>query len=138
MRKVFLLCLTLCLLQCKNSPDSPVEISTASSKQPKLVVGIVIDQMRFDYLTRFESKFVAGGFKRLMASGYHFKNAHFNYVPTYTGPGHASIYTGTAPMNHRIVSNNWYDKFSNSFVSVFQIHHKNSCRFAFAVRMHVS
>ena len=45
-----------------------------------------------------------------MNNGYRFKNAHFNYVPTYTGPGHASVYTGTTPAIHGIVGNNWYDK----------------------------
>jgi len=63
--------------------------------RPKLVVGIVVDQMRQEYLYRFEKKFGNGGFRRLMSDGFMVKNAHYNYVPTYTGPGHASIYTGT-------------------------------------------
>jgi predicted AlkP superfamily pyrophosphatase or phosphodiesterase len=78
--------------------------------KPKLVVGIVVDQMRYDYLTRFESKFGEGGFKRMMSEGFNCKNNHFNYVPTYTGPGHASVFTGTTPKYHGIISNNWYDK----------------------------
>lgn len=81
-----------------------------SNTKPKLVVGIVVDQMRYDYLTRFESKFGDGGFKRMMREGFNCKNNHFNYVPTYTGPGHASVYTGTTPKYHGIISNNWYDK----------------------------
>ncbi|WP_111685556.1 alkaline phosphatase PafA [Winogradskyella tangerina] len=81
-----------------------------SNLKPKLVVGIVVDQMRYDYLTRFESKFGEGGFKRMMREGFNCKNNHFNYVPTYTGPGHASVYTGTTPKYHGIISNNWYDK----------------------------
>lgn len=80
------------------------------STKPKLVVGIVVDQMRYDYLTRFNSKFGQGGFKRMINEGFNCKNNHFNYVPTYTGPGHASIYTGTTPKYHGIISNNWYDK----------------------------
>jgi predicted AlkP superfamily pyrophosphatase or phosphodiesterase len=78
--------------------------------RPKLVVGIVVDQMRFDYLTRFYSRYGDGGFKRMVNEGYNCKNNHFNYVPTYTGPGHASIFTGTSPKYHGIISNNWYDK----------------------------
>jgi predicted AlkP superfamily pyrophosphatase or phosphodiesterase len=78
--------------------------------KPKLVVGIVVDQMRYDYLTRFYSKYGEGGFKRMMNGGFNCKNNHFNYVPTYTGPGHASIFTGTTPKYHGIISNNWYDK----------------------------
>lgn len=77
---------------------------------PKVVVGIVVDQMRYEYLYRFESKFGEGGFKRLTNKGFNLKNAHFNYMPTYTGPGHASVYTGTTPAVHGIIGNDWYDK----------------------------
>lgn len=78
--------------------------------KPKLVVGIVVDQMRYDYLTRFASHYGDQGFLRLVKEGYNFKNNHYNYIPTYTGPGHASVYTGTTPKNHGIISNTWYDK----------------------------
>jgi len=78
--------------------------------QPKMVVGIVVDQMRYDYLQRYQSRFSDSGFKRLMGEGFTYSNAQFNYVPTYTGPGHASIYTGTTPSNHGIVANDWYDR----------------------------
>ena len=78
--------------------------------QPKLVVGIVVDQMRYDYLYRFSEKYGNGGFKRLLKEGFLCKNAQYNYVPTYTGPGHASIYTGTTPAIHGIAGNDWYDK----------------------------
>ncbi|ARV09245.1 alkaline phosphatase [Winogradskyella sp. PC-19] len=100
------------LLSC-NAQDSVVQnqrLITSQSKNPKLVVGIVVDQMRYDYLTRFDSKFGEGGFKRMIREGYNCKNNHFNYVPTYTGPGHASVFTGTTPKYHGIISNNWYNK----------------------------
>lgn len=80
------------------------------AKKPKLVVGIVVDQMRYDYLNRFSDKYGNGGFKRLMKDGYNCKNNHFNYVPTYTAPGHTSVYTGTSPKYHGIIGNDWYDK----------------------------
>jgi predicted AlkP superfamily pyrophosphatase or phosphodiesterase len=80
------------------------------AQQPKLVVGIVIDQMRQDYLYRYWQRFSDSGFKRVINGGYMFENAHFNYVPTYTGPGHASIYTGTTPAIHGIVANDWYSR----------------------------
>jgi predicted AlkP superfamily pyrophosphatase or phosphodiesterase len=80
-------------------------------ENPKLVVGIVIDQMRYDYLTRFSDRYGDGGFKRLLKNGFSIENAQYNYIPTYTAVGHASIYTGTTPDNHGIISNNWYDKF---------------------------
>jgi predicted AlkP superfamily pyrophosphatase or phosphodiesterase len=78
--------------------------------RPRLVVGIVVDQMRQEYLYRFYNKYGPGGFKRLMNDGFMLKNAHYNYTPTVTGPGHASIYTGTTPAYHGIISNEWYDK----------------------------
>lgn len=78
-------------------------------EQPKLVVGIVVDQMRFDYLYKYYDRYGKNGFKRLLAEGYQCKNLKYNYVPTYTGPGHSSIYTGTTPAYHGIVSNDWID-----------------------------
>ena len=77
---------------------------------PKLVVGIVVDQMCYEYLYRFYDKFSDGGFKRLTNEGANCRNTQYNYIPTYTGPGHASIYTGTTPSNHGIVANDWYDR----------------------------
>ena len=70
----------------------------------------MVDQMRNDYLYRFANHFGDGGFKRLLKEGYHFRNAHYNYIPTYTGPGHASIYTGTTPRYHGIIANYWYSR----------------------------
>ncbi|MBA9076196.1 alkaline phosphatase PafA [Rufibacter quisquiliarum] len=79
-------------------------------EQPKLVVGIVVDQMRYDYLYRYWDKYSNEGFKRLLREGFNFRDNHYNYVPTYTGPGHASIYTGTTPAFHGIVGNDWYNR----------------------------
>ena len=84
--------------------------SEKNSELPRLVVGIVVDQMRQEYLYRFANKFGEGGFKRLIDDGFMLRNAHYNYLPTYTGPGHASIYTGTTPAVHGIIGNDWYDK----------------------------
>lgn len=80
--------------------------------KPKLVVGIVVDQMRMDYLTRFENHFGNGGFKRFYNQGFVAKNHHFDYAQTKTGPGHASISTGTPPAVHGIIANDWFDKIS--------------------------
>lgn len=82
----------------------------AQENRPKLVVGIMVDQMRYEYLERFYSKYGNGGFKRLMNEGFNLRNAHYNFVPTYTGPGHASVYTGTTPAIHGVIGNDWYDK----------------------------
>ncbi len=91
--------------------------SVHAQDRPKLVVGIVADQMRQEYLYRFEKKFGQGGFRRLVNEGFMLKNAHYNYVPTYTGPGHASIFTGTTPAFHGIIGNDWFDKDGDKMVN---------------------
>lgn len=84
---------------------------------PKLIVGIVVDQMRYDYLTRFKSHYSSDGFNRLTNEGSNFTYAHYNYVPTYTGPGHSSVYTGTTPFYHGIIGNAWYDRKQKKMVN---------------------
>lgn len=81
-----------------------------SSERPKLVVGLVVDQMRWDYLYRYYDKFGNDGFKRLLAEGYSLNNIHIPYVPTVTALGHTSIYTGSVPAIHGIAGNDWNDK----------------------------
>ncbi|MGZ3919912.1 MAG: alkaline phosphatase PafA [Bacteroidia bacterium] len=89
-------------------------LAEENADKPKLVVGIVVDQMRNDYIYRYWNRYSNGGFRRLVNDGFYFKNNHFNYIPTYTGPGHSSIYTGTTPRAHGIIANDWYDKKTNS------------------------
>jgi predicted AlkP superfamily pyrophosphatase or phosphodiesterase len=90
---------------------------TISDEKPKLVVGIVVDQMRQEYLYRYYDKFSDAGFKRMINEGFMLKNAHYNYSPTVTGPGHASIYTGTTPAIHGIIGNDFYDKATKKIVN---------------------
>jgi predicted AlkP superfamily pyrophosphatase or phosphodiesterase len=90
---------------------------TISDEKPKLVVGIVVDQMRQEYLYRYYDKFGDAGFKRLINEGFMLKNAHYNYSPTVTGPGHASIYTGTTPAIHGIIGNDFYDKATKKIIN---------------------
>ena len=101
-----------CVFALSLFAQAPVktEAAIAMPARPKLVVGIVIDQMRYDYIYRYWNKFGNDGFKRLVNEGFFCRNTNFNYVPTYTGPGHASIYTGTTPAVHGIIANDWYDK----------------------------
>jgi predicted AlkP superfamily pyrophosphatase or phosphodiesterase len=66
--------------------------------------------MRNDYIYRYWQRFGDGGFKRLITKGYYFKNTHYNYIPTFTGPGHCSIYTGATPNTHGIIANDWHLK----------------------------
>jgi predicted AlkP superfamily pyrophosphatase or phosphodiesterase len=82
----------------------------SQSDKPKLIVGVVIDQMRFDHLYKYQDRFSNGGFKRLLREGFNYKNTHFNYIPTVTAAGHASIYSGTTPSVHGIIGNTWYDR----------------------------
>jgi len=72
-------------------------------------VGIVINQMRKEYLYRFEKQFSYVGFKPLMNKGYTFQNTHYDYMPTYRSVGHSSIFTGGDPSSHGILTNDWYD-----------------------------
>ena len=83
---------------------------SAATPKPKLVVGIVVDQMRWDFLYRYESKYGSGGFRRLLNQGYSFSNVMIDYVPTVTALGHTSIYTGSVPSIHGIAGNDWTDR----------------------------
>ncbi len=74
-------------------------------ERPKLVVGIVADQMRWDYLSRYYHQFGKDGIRRLIDQGYSFDNCMINYLPTITAIGHTSIYTGTTPAFHGICGN---------------------------------
>lgn len=95
-----------CVFGQKKSKEGSQDLKTT----PKLVVGVIVDQMRYDYITRFYGQFGDDGFKRLIEEGFNCKNNHFNYAPTTTGPGHTSVYTGTTPATHGVIANNWYDK----------------------------
>ena len=79
----------------------------AQTERPKLVVGVVVDQMRWDYLSRYYDRFGSDGFRRLMDQGYSCNNCLINYVPTVTAIGHTSVYTGTTPAFHGICGNNF-------------------------------
>lgn len=76
--------------------------------RPKLVVGIVVDQMRWDYLYRYYDLYGEGGFKRLMNEGFNCENTMINYIPAITAVGHTSVYTGTVPSVHGIVGNHFF------------------------------
>lgn len=86
-----------------------------SVARPKLVVGIVVDQMRWDYLYRYYDRYAAnGGFKKLLNQGFSCENTMITYAPSFTACGHASIYTGSVPAIHGITGNNWWDNQLNS------------------------
>lgn len=111
MKKLFSCCiLLLCtLIAGFAQKTTPV----AQNARPKLVVGIIVDQMRWDFLYRFYDRYSSDGFKRLMQEGFNCENAFIPYTPTVTGAGHASTYTGTVPAIHGITGNDFYDYPSN-------------------------
>lgn len=113
MRSAFLLLfLTLTLIAHTQPKKAKPLLPTA----PKLIVGIVVDQMRWDYLYRYQSRFSNGGFKRMINEGFNCQNTFIPYVPTYTAPGHTCVYTGSVPNIHGIVGNNWFEKGLNKMV----------------------
>jgi len=81
----------------------------AEVARPKLVVGLVVDQMRWDYLYRYYNRYSNGGFKRLINEGFSVENTLIPYTPTYTAVGHTTIYTGSVPAVHGIIGNDWYN-----------------------------
>ena len=112
---VFLLALlSFTVTAQRKTQAKPTAIADVATRQPlarpKLVVGIVVDQMRYDYLYRYYSKFGSDGFRRLMDGGFNARNNHYHYAATYTGPGHAAIYTGSAPALNGIVGNDFYER----------------------------
>lgn len=82
----------------------------SEAAKPKLVVAILVDQLRYDYLERFSDQFGPQGFRTLIDGGAFMTFAHYNYFPTLTGPGHASFLSGTTPASHGIISNDWLDR----------------------------
>jgi Type I phosphodiesterase / nucleotide pyrophosphatase len=89
---------------------------SAAPKRPKLVVAIVIDQFRYDYLTRFRGEFHAG-FDRLLTKGAVFTNANYIHFPTVTAVGHSTFLTGATPSVSGIVGNDWYDREEHKHVT---------------------
>jgi predicted AlkP superfamily pyrophosphatase or phosphodiesterase len=85
-------------------------------ERPKLVVGLVVDQMRWDYLYRYYNRYTAGGFKRLLNKGFSFENTMIPYTPTVTGAGHAALYTGSVPAFNGIVGNEWLEKATGEYM----------------------
>lgn len=78
--------------------------------RPKLMVGIMVDQMRWDYLYRFYERYGSGGFKRMLSEGFSAENTYINYIPSVTGIGHATVYTGSVPAIHGIAGNDFIEQ----------------------------
>ncbi len=109
MHRLFSLALTFfltlnCLAQTSGVPGDRIA-------RPKLVVGILVDQMRWDFLYRYYDRYSAnGGFRRMLNQGFSCENTLIPYAPTVTAPGHATVYTGSVPSIHGIAGNGWWDR----------------------------
>ena len=108
MKKIIILNIVL-LITCA-ALQAQVKTSLSNRlDRPKLVVGIVVDQMRWDFLYRYYNKYENGGFKRLLSQGFSCENTMINYIPSVTAIGHSTIFTGSVPAIHGIAGNDWYD-----------------------------
>src|SRR4051812_46530205 len=96
---------------------APVAQPSAYNARPKLVVVIVIDQFRGDYLERYRDQFSEGGFRMLLDRGASFTDCYYDYATTFTAVGHATLFTGTYPRNHGIFGNDWWDPQRKKIVS---------------------
>ncbi|MEO6150126.1 MAG: alkaline phosphatase PafA [Mucilaginibacter sp.] len=108
-----LLCLALVIAtihataQTKKTTATATAPATTTLPRPKLVVGIVVDQMRWDYLYRYYDRYKNGGFKRMLNEGFTCENTNVNYIPTVTAIGHTTAYTGSVPAIHGITGNDF-------------------------------
>ncbi|HRP32345.1 MAG TPA: alkaline phosphatase family protein [Agriterribacter sp.] len=84
--------------------------ASAVAPHPKIVVGMMVDQMRWDYLYKYQNRYTEGGFKRLIREGFSCENTLIDYSPTITACGHTCVYTGSVPAVHGIVGNGWYER----------------------------
>ena len=100
--------LPILLLSIATTSFAQKKITVSTSlPRPKLVVGLVVDQMRWDYLYRYYDRYQSGGFKRLLNEGFTCENTLIDYIPTVTAIGHSSIYTGSVPAIHGITGNDF-------------------------------
>jgi predicted AlkP superfamily pyrophosphatase or phosphodiesterase len=106
----FLLLFSLITSLSAQKKKSTAYFETIVSDKPKLVVGIVVDQMRYDFLYRYSDKYSSGGFKRLINEGFNCRNNHYDYAPTVTAAGHAAIFTGSIPAINGIIGNEWFNQ----------------------------
>ena len=101
-------CLALALIAVLTISTIPA-FASAYNAHPKLVVVIIIDQFRGDYLERYRDQFAEGGFRLLLDHGANFTDCNYDYANTRTAPGHATLFTGTYSNGHGIAANEWWD-----------------------------
>ncbi|WP_372639472.1 alkaline phosphatase family protein [Ancylomarina sp.] len=94
--------------------SAQTDSSKQASNEPKLIVGIVIDHLRSDYFNKYSHLFSDGGFNKILQNGAFSSNTQYNYQYSQTGVDHATIFTGTPPAYHGIISHAWFDRISES------------------------
>src|SRR2546423_14966722 len=109
----YILFVTLIFAAPVNAPQA----HAAEKERPKLVVMVVFDQFRGDYLSRWDALFSDDGFRRLEKDGAWFQNCHYPYAHTVTAAGHASLATGCSPITHGIFANDWFDRASGAKIN---------------------
>ena len=115
MRILSILCFLI--LSFVSNAQAPKSTSVNPSNKPKLVVGIMVDQMRWDYINQFKAYFTSQqGFLRFVNEGASCNNNLIPYVPTVTACGHAAVYTGSTPALHGIAGNQWYDNYQQKTI----------------------
>ena len=102
-------CLALALAAALIPASIPASFASAHNAHPKLVVVIVIDQFRGDYMERYRRQFGEGGFRLFLDHGANFTDCNYDYANTRTAPGHATLFTGAYSNGHGIVANEWWD-----------------------------
>ena len=107
----------LSLLVLLVSTCAPAAFPSAYDGHPKLIVVIVIDQFRGDYLERYHNEFVEGGFRTFLDRGAYFSDCNYDYANTRTAPGHATLFTGSYTSGHGIVANEWWDPLKKKTVT---------------------
>ena len=108
--KCFILGLVMVSSLCTVHAQTTTRNAAPGASQPKIIVGMMVDQMRWDYLYRFQNRYTEGGFKRLLREGFSCENTLIDYSPTITACGHTCVYTGSVPAVHGIVGNDWYER----------------------------
>ena len=106
----FLSILCFLFLSIGSNAQATKSTQSTNTSKPKLIVGIMVDQMRWDYINQFKAYFTSQqGFLRFMNEGASCNNNIIPYIPTVTAIGHASVYTGSTPAIHGIAGNQWFD-----------------------------
>src|SRR2546430_7148218 len=116
--KSFLRAVAAGLLVCLSCAS--LSFGSAYSAHPKLIVIMVIDQFRADYLERYRDQFGEGGFRLLLDHGAYFTDCNYDYANTHTAPGHATLLTGAYSNGHGIHANSWWDRQTRRMVTSVQ------------------